>query len=433
MVKTYHILDLFAGAGGLSLGFELLKKRGIRYKLHRAVEIDKHACETLRKNHGPKKVIEGDITDTETKKRVIEECKGKVQIILGGIPCQSFSLLGPRSGYGRKDRKFKKDKRDRLYQQYLGIVRGLSKDTDVIIIENVRGILSKRDAEGKLIYENIISEFSKLGFSFRTEEGKDYMVLDSADYGVPQHRKRVIFTGVKKKLLEGRKGIPVPKRTHSKKGNNGKQKHVSIWEAIGDLPVVTPKITYTDLNEEEIASARRRNKRRRPGQDVQNYDKKRYRKHVKKVSKAGSVFLSFVRSGSKKIRHHVARSHQLSDIKLFDGMKPGWTARHVFQSGDKKLMSLIKYDMNSFRDKYRRQHPDEPCTTIFAHLSKDGNRFIHPKYARTLTAREAARIQSFPDSFVFSGAMTHKYRQIGNAVPPLLAMKIAGSLSELLQ
>ena len=142
---TVKILDLFAGVGGLSLGFEMVKDNfgNPVFELFRAVEIDKYACDTLRKRHGEEKVIEGDITNYNISKRIVDECKGKVSIVVGGIPCQSFSLIGPRSGFGKKIDKFKKDKRDNLYEHFLGIVGDVK--PNIIVIENVKGILSKKD------------------------------------------------------------------------------------------------------------------------------------------------------------------------------------------------------------------------------------------------------------------------------------------------
>jgi len=114
-------------------------------------------------------------------------------------------------------------------------------------------------------------------------------------------------------------------------------------------------------------------------------------------------------------------------------MRQGMTAEDIFEAESqriRRLKNLIKYDMNSFKDKYKKQKWSRPCSTIFAHLEKDGNRFIHPdsKQARTITPREAARIQSFPDWYEFEGPFTKKFRQIGNAIPPLLAKRIGESV-----
>ena len=113
-------------------------------------------------------------------------------------------------------------------------------------------------------------------------------------------------------------------------------------------------------------------------------------------------------------------------------MKPGETAKDFMNRAPKTAQELIKYDMTSFLDKYRKQHSNQPCTTAFAHLEKDGNRFIHYEQARTLTPREVARVQSFPDDFTFAGPISKKYKQIGNAIPPLMSKAIAETITEIL-
>src|SRR3989344_8819378 len=179
MTKTIKILDLFAGVGGLSLGFEMIKNKQDNpiFELHRAVEIDKYACETLRIRHGEEKIIEGDITKFNIVNRIINDCKHKVSIIVGGIPCQSFSLLGPRSGYGKKIEKFREDMRDNLYEHFREIVAELK--PNLIVIENVKGILSKRDLQGNLIINKIISDFESLGYNLENAEGKKYNILNA--------------------------------------------------------------------------------------------------------------------------------------------------------------------------------------------------------------------------------------------------------------
>lgn len=436
---TIKILDLFAGVGGLSLGFEMVKDTAGNqvFELFRAVEIDKYACDTLRKRHGEEKVIEGDITNYKISKRIVDECKGQVSIVVGGIPCQSFSLIGPRSGFGKKIERFKKDKRDNLYEHFLGIVEDVK--PNIIVIENVKGILSKNDSNGRKIIEKLIYDFEKIGYNFENEKGKKWNLLNAANFGVPQKRERVILIGIKKSW----KKIAVPKIQHthfdptcSNKEellSKGFKPYVSVYEAIGDLPKVNPKITQTGLTEEQKNEIKKKNKMIKFGEDIIELDKTRFQKHLSKISQSGIGFFNFVRpNGYRYIDHHTARSQQISDIELFGLMKPGETAKDFIERMPEKAKKLIKYDMSTFKDKYRKQCWGEPSTTVFAHLEKDGNRFIHPKYARTYTPREAARIQSFPDDFTFEGTMSKKFRQIGNAVPPLLSKAIGDSLLNIL-
>lgn len=432
---TIKILDLFAGVGGLSLGFELVKDSSGNpvFELYRAVEFDKYACQTLRRRHGNEKVIEGDITKYKVAKRVVEECKEKVSVVVGGIPCQSFSLIGPRSGFGKKIEKFKNDKRDNLYEHFRDIVGEIK--PKLIVIENVKGILSKKDSKNKKVIDKLITDFERLGYVFKNEDGNKWNLLNAANFGVPQKRERVILIGIKSSW----KKIKVPKinQTHFDPSFGDSQKYtskellpcVSLYDAIGDLPSIQPKITFTGLNENQKREIIKKNKRIISGRETSDVDKKIFERHINKINNSGKEFLSFVHpDGYKYIHHHVARSQQLSDIELFQLMKQGETAKDVLDRLPHKAEKLIKYGMTSFKDKYRKQKYTAPSTTVFAHLEKDGNRFIHPTQARTFTPREAARVQSFPDDFIFEGPINKKFKQIGNAVPPRLSFVIANTI-----
>jgi len=429
---TIKVLDLFAGAGGLALGLESVRDKSGRsvFEMFRAVEIDRYACETLRTNFGKEKIIEGDLTKKVIHKKVVSECKGKVSVVAGGIPCQSFSLIGPRSGFGKKMDKFKQDKRDNLYGEFKKIVREIM--PDIVIIENVRGILSKKDAKGRKIIDKLISDFEKLGYNFNNEKDRQkYQILNSADFGVPQFRERVILIGIKKTWKDS--DVPFIEPTHYNPSLEMTKEmeekellpYVALAEAIGDLPRVYAKLTYTDLSPEKIQKAKTENAKVFSGEDKMLFDKEKFAAFLRKVSESGRQFFDFVRpNGYAYITHHVARSQQLSDMQLFEAMKEGEIAKDFVKRMPEKSKKLIKYDMKTFKDKYRKQRWNAPCSTVFAHLEKDGNRFIHPGQTRTITPREAARIQTFPDDFGFCGPYSKKFRQIGNAVPPLLARRI---------
>ena len=436
--KRIRVLDLFAGAGGLSLGFELVRDRSGNqvFELHRAVEVDKYACETLRRHYGPKKVIEGDLTDKDVHKRIIRECKQRVSTIVGGIPCQSFSLIGPRSGYGRGVERFKEDRRDTLYKEFKNIVKQIM--PNIVVIENVKGILSKRDGRGRKIIDKLISDFERLGYNFRNDkDGRKYMLLNGADYGVPQRRERVILIGIKRGWRDVR--VPYINPTHFDPSSEmhedfmkrGLMPYVTVYDAIGDLPEVSARVTFTDLSKSRAKKIKEKNEGVDNGKDRINLDDKRFLDHLRNIGLSGRAFFEFVRpNGYKYIDHHTARGQQFSDIELFRFMKQGETAKNFMERMPERAKKLIKYDMLSFKDKYRKQKAGEPSTTVFAHLEKDGNRFIHPTQARTYTPREAARIQSFPDDFIFEGPLSKKFKQIGNAVPPLMSYNIAKNVCE---
>ena len=436
---VYKILDLFAGVGGLSLGFELSRNKNGKkiFELHKAVEIDRYACQTLRANYGAEKVIEGDLTNKEIHQKILSECRGKVDVVVGGIPCQSFSLIGPRSGFGKSLDKFKEDERDNLYKQFKDIVNGLN--PKIIVLENVKGILSKRNKLGVKIIDNIITDFEKLGYKFENKrDNKKYFLLNAADYGVPQKRERVILIGVRKEIATSEiylepKNYDPNKINAEELSKKGLLPYVTLNEAIGDLPFLKPKVTMTGINKAKASKVVEENLKFNNGEDRMIFDYEVFRNHLNNISASGVKFFKHIRGNSYAyLDNHVCRSQQFSDIRLFSVMKPGETAKDFATRCPKLAQKLIKYNMDSFMDKYRRQKGDELSTTVFAHLEKDGNRFIHPTQPRTFTPREAARIQSFPDDFIFCGPMSKKYKQIGNAVPPLLSKAIAGAVEKLL-
>lgn len=432
---TEKILDLFAGVSGLSLGLELFKdsKGGPIFEVYKSVEIDKYACETLRNLHGADKVIEGDLTNKEIHKEVIASCKGKVSIVVGGIPCQSFSLIGARSGDKTRKDKFKQDARDNLYQEYFSIVKEIK--PKIIVIENVKGILSKKDKTGKKIIDTLISDFESIGYSFDYKDHDEkYRLVNSADFGVPQKRERVIIIGINKNWKDT--SIPWIERTHKDPCEDFKElkNHVNLFDAIGNLPSIQSKITTTGLFGKKVEEINKKNTRINNGGELIVLKNEDIKSHLNKISESGKEFQKFVLSKDKKIINHIARNHQLSDIQLFKEMNQGETAGDFITRSPNKAQKLIKYKMHSFKDKYRKQSYKLPCTTVFAHLQKDGNRFIHPTQARTISVREAARIQSFPDWIKFSGPLSQQYKQIGNAVPPLLSKNyIAQALYDLIR
>lgn len=432
--KKIKVLDLFAGAGGFSLGFDLVKdKKGNKaFEIVLTVDSDKYACQTLRKyfinEYGENYIVlEADLTDKATHKKIIEKCQESIDIIIGGPPCQSFSLIGARSGNNNSNHhKYKI--MDSLYKEYLALVKELK--PSFIVYENVKGILSKKDNRGRGYIDIIISDFKNLGYSFESENGEvntDFIILTATDYGVPQARERVFLIGNNLGIKN-----PYPSAT------NSMQEYVTLFESIGDLPKLKAKTTYTDIrNQKERENIERQNSRIYNGADSVEYHKDLFKAHYKSLGKTGKAFLDFVKpNGQVFLTHHVARGQKKNDILLFRGMRQGMTASDVFKSkreNIRKLRRLIKYNMSSFLDKYRKQSWNKPCSTVFAHLEKDGNRFIHPAQPRTITPREAARIQSFPDWYEFEGPFVKKFWQIGNAVPPLLAMSIGKAMMKIIR
>jgi len=451
--KQYKVLDLFSGAGGFSYGFKTLKSSGHNpFMIAGAVEIEKQAAETfisslvrggMKRDEADKVVISDDIIKKETKKKLYQVCP-QADIIIGGPPCQSFSLIGPRSGDLDRKTRFSNDYRDNLFNDYVEIVDYYK--PKFFVFENVKGISSKKDTLNNKYIDIIADSFEKIGYhlGFKNSRYK-YLLLNTAEYGVPQLRERFILIG-------NNIGIdnPIPEKTHcppDKVNETGLKPYLNVRAAIGDLPFLKPKITFTRLDknshfnsQEWIDQIKLLNAKRFNGEDPTAYHWELFRSHYHNCFYSEKEFLDFVKPkyNSAMLTGHIARSHQLSDIVLFKGIPEGHSSADLINSEDPKLAGLtnqIKYNMDSFKDKYKKMAWDKPSLTIFAHLQKDGNRFIHPdsRQTRTVTVREAARLQSFPDDYEFMAKGNVRFRYIGNAVPPILARAIAQAIYDSLR
>lgn len=354
--KKPVVLDLFCGCGGLSFG---LKRAGFEILL--GVDLWEDALKTFAYNDPGAKTLKADIS--KLRARQIMEIIGnkRIGLIVGGPPCQGFSLSGPRNFY---------DPRNRLYTEFLRIVKEFQPQG--FLIENVPGLSSL--FRGK-VKERIIQEFSKLGYAVVAR------VLNASDYGVPQNRKRIFFVG-----LKGKDAFALPEPTHfdSVKGVQpllGRKK-VTVWEAIGDLPLLE--------NE--------------PGVEEMPYTKEPF-----------SEYQRLMRRGSEKIYNHVAAAHAEKTIKMISLVREG--------RNYKMLPDHLKKTRN-FHVAWTRLHRRKPSPTI-----DTGHRHhFHPIANRIPTVREAARLQSFPDIFKFLGNKTSQYKQVGNAVSPLLAFELGKKL-----
>jgi len=398
MSKKYTFIDLFAGCGGLSEGFQ---KQGFQGLTH--VEYDHYACESLRtriKHYGYQEneisVLEKDITDKDIIEQIeLELSIRSVDLLIGGPPCQSFSSLGrAKDKNGMQD-----DPRNYLFESYEKILNHFK--PKIFVFENVTGLLTAKLGKGKTV--NII--LKKLGQDYKLIKSLNDMVLNSCDYGVPQVRKRIILIGVRKDLginpKEIYNGIL---KTHynpdsSDERKKGKKKYATVKDAIYDLPSIKP-----GEGEKEV-------------------------KHS--VNKWNNYLLKVRSKNENTLLDHVSRKHNDKDRKRYREMsKNKWTFKELLE----KKPSLNHVKKRVFNNSYVVQFWNKPARTIIAHLYKDGNQFIHPdhKQERTITPREAARLQSFPDDFVFVGSRTQQYKQIGNAVPPLMAEAIAKSIKKAL-
>lgn len=399
-------IDLFCGCGGFALG---LLRAGI--KVLAAIDFDPKAVETCRSNLGegrvPKglaaslgggiaHVLEEDLTSFDPA--TLAELIGtdRVDIIVGGPPCQGFSNARQRDGANHGTRRLVEDSRRQLYQDYLRFIDYFQ--PRLFIMENVLGI---RKAAGGEYYDRVWRESRELG----QDSGKPgYRVLSKIEdvypLGVPQKRRRQLFIGV-------RADLPGYFRDETKPAPRA-WAYTNLGPSIMDLPRVPPG----------------------GGANRMEYDLERRRKAYAR----DATVLHYLQ-GVYEVQHaqllanHTARPHSDRDLRDFLLLKEGQTSADAMKSG---VEFEFPYDKSSFADRYTRQSRFTPCSTIVAHLAKDGLMFIHPRQNRSFTPREAARVQTFPDWFVFPSARTHSFRMIGNAVPPLVSEAVGIEAREFL-
>lgn len=406
MAKNNKIkmLDLFAGCGGLTDGF---MQTGM-YNDIAAVEWKKPQVLTLRnrmskkwgKKDADQSILHFDIQrenelftgwhndpdfgSNEGLDKYVNSANG-IDIVIGGPPCQAYSVAGRvRDEHGMQD-----DYRNYLFEHYLSIVDRYK--PDLFIFENVPGILSAAP-HGIKVSEIIPQEFAKIGYIITDKLNQ--AIVNAADYNVPQNRKRVILVGLNTKAFnEDAQSILNDFYNNILPSHKSKKIH-TVREAIGDLP---PLEAYWD-------------------------DKH----HSKKTSHS---------TPESDLSWHEPRYSNTRDMDTFKLLAEDIeSGKREFDS--KKIADLYEKKIGS-KSPIHRYHvlePDLPSTTIIAHLYKDGNRFIHydSKQARTITAREAACLQSFDRDFEFIGSRGNVYEMIGNAVPPQLAKALALSVSDLL-
>lgn len=347
MKNNLKIIDLFCGAGGLSLGFE---SQGFESIL--AIDTWNNAIETFNNNRMNKVGIVEDISKID-KKFIDSKIKEHVNGVIGGPPCQGFSLAGKRD---------EDDVRNKLYQEYFKTLSLIG--PDFFVIENVTGILSMKNGAVK---EDIIKKASDIGYNVYQNK------LISSDYGVPQNRVRVFFVGIKKEFDKG--NFSFPKKFDYK---------VTCEEAISDLPSLDNHCDNTQYLSNPINEYQK--KMRKKSNNVFNHECTHHTQETK-------VLIS-----------HVPEGGSIKDLP--DKLK-----------GNRKYSSLL-----------RRMNSKTQSNTI-----DTGHRtYFHYQENRILSVREAARIQSFPDDYIFAGAKVNQYKQVGNAVPPLLAEQIAKVIKDYL-
>lgn len=398
MVNT---IDLFAGCGGLTEGF----KQSGHYNTIACVEWDKAPCDALRHNLSnkwkyadvDKRVMRFDIQRTdelingwkddteygssEGLDSIVKHYGESVDLIIGGPPCQAYSVAGRiRDKDGMKN-----DYRNYLFESYIKIVNHYK--PKAFVFENVPGILSAKPGDGdKLIIDTIKERFTESGYVILDDLSQ--AIIDFTEYGVPQNRSRIIILALRKECFDNPEELL--KSFYKEKLPSKKVKDkVTVREAIGDLPALYPL--------------------------------------AKPERKDGKTYSHSFSTGA--IKNHIPRFSSERDIKVFKILTEDIeSGRFEYVSTDalKQLYTEITGKTSNIH-KYHVIRWDEQSNTIPAHLYKDGLRHIHPdpRQLRTITVREAARLQTFPDDYEFISGTALDYKMIGNAVPPLFAKILA--------
>ena len=381
MTKIYKFIDVFSGCGGLSYGLEMAGLECLA-----AVDFNASAIETFNLNHKNPVGLKRDLTQFEPEELAEIIGSNKIDLVVGGPPCQGFSTARTQGG-ANFGKEFIDDPRRDLYKHFLKHVEFFK--PKIFVMENVLGIKSM----GSGIYFTKIQEASRaLGYSVAPVQ------INCWEFGVPQKRVRQLCIGT-------RVGQPLfmPSRyltkTHSlKPSDDSLEPLVTLGEAICDLPPLK-------ANDGAIES---------------KYDLTLRKHHLKDFGSRYIIDLMQV-DKAQKLTWHVSRPHSERDLRDFLLLREGENSKGAIARGE---VMETPYSMESFADKYKRQTRYGLCSTIVAHLKKDGLMFIHPTQNRSLTPREAARVQSFPDTFQFSGQRGNVYEQVGNAVPPLAGRAI---------
>lgn len=511
-LKNISVVDLFAGPGGLGEGFSSFK--GDVFRILVSAEKDKYAHETLHLRayyrlllrsaktkmkvyleycNGNKELPYDDSTihlwrEAEAEARQIElgtqEGNNELDsilleklnkrmpwVLIGGPPCQAYSLVGRSRNKGIAEYQAEQDPRHFLYKEYLRIIQKYR--PAVFVMENVTGILSAK-INGKLIFHSILKDLTDPDEAFGFTPAKDGyrifslvkdiefkkgdspleinpkdFIIRSEEHGVPQARHRVILLGVREDFLPSKK-LKLKKM----------EWEVTVKEVIGDLPPLRSYITKTVDSPDAWQTSVL-------GSAKYLYSKTldaKLRPKLKDVQKKFSLHKSIGglrvpienyqgRTGSKSLDawytnnrpsvwlNHLARGHMESDLQRY--LFAATFARvHEYSpkgAADFNIEGLRpnhkNWESGDFSDRFRVQLANKPANTITSHISKDGHYFIHYDAAqcRSLTVREAARLQTFPDNYFFKGERTQQFHQVGNAVPPYLASQIAGIVFKLFQ
>ncbi len=510
MPSTFGIIDLFAGPGGLGEGFASIEKDGhAPFRIGISVEKETSAHRTLtlraflreyRARHGvlPRQYIDfhaGDECEpdwsevdasawqlaahearalelgTETAATAIDSAIAKLKrnhddtILIGGPPCQAYSLVGRARSKGKVGYVPEEDERHYLFREYIRVLDRLR--PAVFVMENVKGMLSST-VESRLVFEMLMEDLASLGkghghqYELRAIRIEDEMatlrettqpsdfIVRAEEFGVPQRRHRVIIVGIRSDLAT----------EAANAGTAVSRKVRTVSHAIGSMPalrsgisraadsarqwrqeVVDAAVFLADIHfgrgdgpiGNAFSSVAKRMKNEAPSGRTASWLPEGY-------GTSNDELLRWLeRPDLRAIAQHETRGHMASDLKRYLFASVFGTVRGYSPKSDDFPVVLSPDHRNwhsgVFNDRFRVQLADEASTTVTSHISKDGHYFIHPDpiQCRSLTVREAARLQTFPDDYLFMGNRTQQYVQVGNAVPPFLARQIAKLLLTVLK
>ncbi|MBQ7644987.1 MAG: DNA cytosine methyltransferase [Spirochaetales bacterium] len=385
-MSNHFMIDLFAGAGGLSCGLEQAGFTPIM-----ANELVNQFAYTYQINHPNTKVIVGDVRQVDEKElhNIIKDY-GEIDLIAGGPPCQGFSVNAPVRSLD--------DPRNHLFKEYLRIVAEIR--PKAVVLENVPGIISL--GKGTVVHQ-IYTILQELGYKV------NHRILFAAHYGVPQMRFRTVFIAIRD--YEKDISFPEPEYYATAVANFTGSKELcynlmpleesilkpktTVWDAISDLPKIEA------------------------GESDGKYNY---------LYPAETEFQKYLRDGSAEITSHYCSKLSAINIERLKHIPQGGSWRDI--PFDLLPSGLKKAKRSDHTKRYGRLDPNELCSTIMTKCDPHWGSFFHPTQARILSVREAARIQSFPDRYLFTGSMTEQYEQVGNAVPPLLGRAIGKTILE---
>jgi DNA (cytosine-5)-methyltransferase 1 len=392
---SYKFIDLFCGAGGFSKGLELAG-----FECIGGIELKEVIAKTHQLNHKHSKTIFGDIREIPPEKFAETIGTNHVDVIIGGPPCPTFSTIGDAKIRSVTGKPVSEDPRNQLFLEYLKYVDYFR--PEIFVIENVPNFITKY--KGK-IFNTAVEIIESIG---KDEDGngegiyevvKPVQVVNAVYYGVPQTRRRMMLVAHKKTD----KKFNYPKPTHYYDQTDEESKKLkpctTVEDAIGDLPKITDNWRITEMP----------------------YSK------VDRLTEYQKLMRSY--GNGKTVMNNICRMSNDRAKRVFPHMAQG----SIYMDLPPEIRQILPFREDIFKDRLKRLVMKEPSWTVIAHIGMDGYMYIHPTENRTLSVREAARIQSFPDDFEFVGNQQETYVQVGNAVPPLLGKAIGESIKQYLE